>query len=238
MKFGYLIDMDGVIYRENRLIPGAVEFVNALLSTGTPFLFLTNNSAPTAEDLTVRLRHLGVNGLSPKHFYTSAMNTADFLAETHPNCSVFVIGEGGLLTALHDYKIANDAIEAFSESGLAAVPIRTWGRICTDAGGLVFRYRPFLVLSPKEVRVEAPLFIGKGLLSPLLVTAVGNGGEETPVARFPPRYRGHGAELVTVLGVLGEREVGLQRGIKAGLAWIRGQFKRRPKMATGLQVVK
>jgi NagD protein len=110
MKFGYLIDMDGVIYRENRLIPGAVEFVNALLSTGTPFLFLTNNSAPTAEDLTVRLRHLGVNGLSPKHFYTSAMNTADFLAETHPNCSVFVIGEGGLLTALHDYKIANDAI--------------------------------------------------------------------------------------------------------------------------------
>ena len=110
MKFGYLIDMDGVIYRENRLIPGAVEFVNALLSTGTPFLFLTNNSAPTAEDLTVRLRHLGVNGLSPKHFYTSAMNTADFLAETHPNCSVFAIGEGGLLTALHDYKIANDAI--------------------------------------------------------------------------------------------------------------------------------
>lgn len=100
MKFGYLIDMDGVIYRENRLIPGAVEFVNALLSTGTPFLFLTNNSAPTAEDLTVRLRHLGVNGLSPKHFYTSAMNTADFLAETHPNCSVFAIGEGGLLTGV------------------------------------------------------------------------------------------------------------------------------------------
>ncbi len=110
MKTGYLIDMDGVIYRENHLIPGAVDFVAALLVTGTPFLFLTNNSAPTAEDLAVRLRHLGVTGLSARHFYTSAMNTADFLDETHPNCTAFVIGEGGLMAALHERKIANDAI--------------------------------------------------------------------------------------------------------------------------------
>lgn len=110
MKLGYLIDMDGVIYRENQLIPGAADFVEALLSTGTPFLFLTNNSAPTAEDLTVRLKHLGVSGLSPRHFYTSAMNTAEFLSETHPNCTAFAIGEGGLLAALHERKIANDAI--------------------------------------------------------------------------------------------------------------------------------
>jgi len=111
MKTGYLIDMDGVIYRENRLIPGAAEFVQALITVGAPFLFLTNNSAPTPEDLAVRLKHLGVHGLSPRHFYTSAMNTADFLNETDPGCTVFVIGEGGLLTALHECKIANDAIK-------------------------------------------------------------------------------------------------------------------------------
>jgi NagD protein len=111
MKTGYLIDMDGVIYRENQLIPGAADFVQALLSTGTPFLFLTNNSAPTAEDLAVRLKHLGVSGLSSRHFYTSALNTADFLSETDPGCTVFVIGEGGLLTALHERKIANDGIQ-------------------------------------------------------------------------------------------------------------------------------
>ena len=74
MKTGYLIDMDGVIYRENNLIPGAVEFVQALTAVGAPFLFLTNNSAPTPEDLTVRLKHLGIHGLSPRHFYTSALN--------------------------------------------------------------------------------------------------------------------------------------------------------------------
>jgi NagD protein len=111
MKTGYLIDMDGVIYRENKLIPGAAEFVQALITVGAPFLFLTNNSAPTPEDLAVRLKHLGVHGLSARHFYTSAMNTADFLNETDPGCTVFVIGEGGLLAALHENKIANDAIK-------------------------------------------------------------------------------------------------------------------------------
>jgi NagD protein len=111
MKTGYLIDMDGVIYRENQLIPGVTEFIQALIATGTPFLFLTNNSAPTPEDLAVRLKHLGVTGLSARHFYTSALNTADFLCETDPGCTVFVIGEGGLLAALHERKIASDAIE-------------------------------------------------------------------------------------------------------------------------------
>ncbi len=102
--------MDGVIYRENHLIPGAAEFVDALVSTGTPFLFLTNNSAPTPEDLVVRMKHLGIAGLFPRHFYTSALNAADFLTETHPACTTFVIGEGGLLSALNQNKIANDAM--------------------------------------------------------------------------------------------------------------------------------
>jgi len=110
MKTGYLIDMDGVLYRENQLLPGVVEFVEALIASGSPFIFLTNNSAPTPEDLSVRLGHLGIPGLSPRPFYTSALNTADFISATHPACTVFVIGEGGLLNALHERKIANDGI--------------------------------------------------------------------------------------------------------------------------------
>jgi NagD protein len=56
------------------------------------------------------MKHLGVAGLGPQHFYTSALNTAEFLGETDPNCTVFVIGEGGLLAALHEQKIASDSI--------------------------------------------------------------------------------------------------------------------------------
>src|SRR5213596_4268541 len=56
------------------------------------------------------IEHLGIRELNPRHFYTYALNTADFLSETHPNCTAFVIGESGLAAALHEKKIANDAI--------------------------------------------------------------------------------------------------------------------------------
>jgi NagD protein len=38
------------------------------------------------------------------------LNTAEFLSETDPACTVFVLGEGGILTAFHERKIANDSI--------------------------------------------------------------------------------------------------------------------------------
>ena len=107
---GYLLDMDGVIYRENQLLPGAADLVAHFLKMATPFVFVTNNSAPTPEDLVVKLRHLGVDDLSPRHFYTSAQNTADFLAETNPRCTAFVLGEAGLSSALNNAKIPNDSI--------------------------------------------------------------------------------------------------------------------------------
>src|SRR4029079_8708301 len=145
MKTGYLIDMDGVIYRENHLIAGAADFVQALTSTGTPFLFLTNNSAPTPEDLAVRVKHLGIHGISAKHFYTSALNTADFLSETDPNCTVFVIGEGGISTALHERKIANDAIRpSYVLVGEGAVSMEKLAKAheCVERGARLLATNP------------------------------------------------------------------------------------------------
>ncbi|WP_395731156.1 HAD-IIA family hydrolase [Prosthecobacter sp.] len=107
---GLLIDMDGVIYRENQLLPKAAEFIHHLIETSTPFVFVTNNSAPTPEDLVVKLNHLGIHGISARHFYTAAMNTAEFLAENHPCCTAFVMGDAGLTLALQKAGIPNDSI--------------------------------------------------------------------------------------------------------------------------------
>ena len=145
MKTGYLIDMDGVIYRENQLIAGAADFVRALNATGTPFLFLTNNSAPTPEDLAVRLKHLGIQGLSARHFYTSAMNTADFLSETDPGCTVFALGEGGLLTALHERRIASDGIHpryVIVGEGVGAMERLTKAHECLERGARLLATNP------------------------------------------------------------------------------------------------
>ncbi len=100
MSRGFLIDMDGVIYRGGDLIPGAVEFVRQLQSTNTPFAFLTNNSQRTRRDVATRLLRMGI-GVDERHVFTCAIATARFLAQQLPNGTAYVIGEGGLLQALH-----------------------------------------------------------------------------------------------------------------------------------------
>jgi NagD protein len=100
MDSGFLIDMDGVIYRGNELIPGADRFIAELLAREIPFLFLTNNSQRTRRDVAVKLRRLGID-VTDDHIFTCAMATARFLAAQKPNGTAYVIGEGGLLHALH-----------------------------------------------------------------------------------------------------------------------------------------
>ncbi len=98
--YGYLIDMDGVIYRGSQLIPGAERFIAELLRLDVPFLFLTNNSQRTRRDVATKLQRLGID-VGEEHVFTCAMATARFLAQQQPKGTAYVIGEGGLLTALH-----------------------------------------------------------------------------------------------------------------------------------------
>ena len=100
MKFGYLIDMDGVIYRGSELIEGARRFINELIEKDIPFLFLTNNSQRTRRDVSTKLNRLDIM-VDESHIFTCAMATARFLASQKPNGTAYVIGEGGLLQALH-----------------------------------------------------------------------------------------------------------------------------------------
>lgn len=100
MRHGYLIDMDGVLYRGSELIPGADRFVHQLRRRGIPFVFLTNNSQRTRRDVVARLARMGID-VDEEHVFTCAMATARFLAQQKAGGTAFVIGEGGLLTALH-----------------------------------------------------------------------------------------------------------------------------------------
>ena len=100
-KRGFICDMDGVIYHGNRVLPGVAEFIAWLHEEKKEFLFLTNNSGYTPRELQQKLHRLGLE-VGQEHFYTSALATAAFLKEQAPGCSVFAIGEAGLLNALYD----------------------------------------------------------------------------------------------------------------------------------------
>lgn len=97
----WLIDMDGVLVREEHPIEGAQRFLSNLSDAGTPFLVLTNNSMFTRRDLSARLKHSGIE-VPEDHIWTSALATATFLDSQRPNGTAFVVGEVGLTTALHE----------------------------------------------------------------------------------------------------------------------------------------
>ncbi len=103
-KKGFICDMDGVIYHGNKILDGVADFVNWLIDNDKKFVFLTNSPERTPHELSMKLERMGLK-VSPDHFYTSAMATAEFLYTQKPGCTAYVIGEAGLTKALYDQKI-------------------------------------------------------------------------------------------------------------------------------------
>ncbi len=109
-KTAFISDMDGVVYHGNNLLPGAADFIRMLEERQLKYLFLTNSSERTPRELAEKLSRLGVQ-VSPEHFYTSALATADFLSRQKPGCSVFAVGEAGLTNALYEKDISMNDID-------------------------------------------------------------------------------------------------------------------------------
>lgn len=97
----WLLDMDGVLIHEEVALPGAEKFLSRLQELDKEFLVLTNNSIYTRRDLSARLADVGLN-VPEERIWTSAVATAQFLANQIPDASAYVIGEAGLKTALHN----------------------------------------------------------------------------------------------------------------------------------------
>ena len=98
---GFLIDMDGVIYRGDKAIPEAIAFVEKIQDY--PYLFLTNNSAVTPRSIKEKLSGIGVPRCEIEHILTSAMATADYLQGQKPGFTYYAVGGPGLLAALNAY---------------------------------------------------------------------------------------------------------------------------------------
>lgn len=109
-KQGFICDMDGVLYHGNRLLDGAVAFLDWLKANHKNYLFLTNSSQYTSRELHQKLGRLGME-VDESHFYTSAMATAAFLSSQAPKCSAYVIGEHGLYNALYDAGITYNDVD-------------------------------------------------------------------------------------------------------------------------------
>ncbi len=92
----YLIDLDGVVYRGNELLPGALEFINWLIETHKKYLFLTNNSFATNAQILAKLAHLGIVS-DEAHLLTAGQAAVQNIARRVPGGSVYVVGEQPLI---------------------------------------------------------------------------------------------------------------------------------------------
>lgn len=105
MKYkGYLIDLDGTVYNGSERIDAAVRFVKELHRYAIPYLFVTNNSAKTPENIAEKLMNMDIPA-TPKHVFTSGMALATYIHAKKENARCYMIGDKGLQKALEQKNI-------------------------------------------------------------------------------------------------------------------------------------
>jgi phosphoglycolate/pyridoxal phosphate phosphatase family enzyme len=104
----FLFDGDGVLYKEDTALPGAIEFLNLLQRREKKIFVLTNNSTKTRKEFQTKLENLGIR-IPIQNILTSAYLTAHYFAKNLPELNIYIIGEEGLKEEFRslDLKIMN-----------------------------------------------------------------------------------------------------------------------------------
>lgn len=93
---GVVIDIDGVCYRGDTVIPGSLDAVDALRRSGVAIAYATNNATRTPQQAADKLGSFGFEA-APEEIVTSAVAAADLI---EPGARCMVIGMEGLRRAV------------------------------------------------------------------------------------------------------------------------------------------
>ena len=97
---GYLIDLDGTIYKGKDRIPAGEAFVHELQKRDIPYLFVTNNTTRTPESVQEMLANQFNIDTPVSTIYTATLATIDYMNDLGLEKTVYVIGEAGLKEAI------------------------------------------------------------------------------------------------------------------------------------------
>jgi len=95
---GYLIDLDGTMYKGKERIEAAVQFVQQLRKKDIPFLFVTNNSSRSRNHIAKKLNDFEIPA-TEHEVYTTSIATAQYIYEQNQDATIYMIGEEGLQNA-------------------------------------------------------------------------------------------------------------------------------------------
>ena len=105
---GYLIDLDGTIYKGENRIPAGERFIQRLQERNIPYVLVTNNTTRTPEKVQEMLA-TQFNVHTPlETIYTATMATIDYMNDMNRGKTVYVIGETGLKTAIAEAGYVED----------------------------------------------------------------------------------------------------------------------------------
>lgn len=196
---GYLIDLDGTMYKGTELIAEAVDFINQLIAREIPYLFVTNNSSRTPKQVADKLQKFGI-AAREEQVFTTSMATANYIYEQKENATVYVIGEEGIQSALKekhfsfveenaDYVVVGiDREITYEKLAKACLAVRNGATFISTNGDIALPTERGLLpgngslTSVITVSTQtAPLFIGKpeSIIMEQALKVIGTAKEET-----------------------------------------------------------
>ena len=98
---GFMIDMDGTVYKGGNLIPGAIDFIEALKDRGIPFVFLTKNSSGPRTRYLDKLTRMGFD-VTLDNVLTSTTATIRFLLSERPGKTVYPVSSPEVAAEMSD----------------------------------------------------------------------------------------------------------------------------------------
>lgn len=168
---GYLIDLDGTMYRGKERIIEACHFVQALHEKQIPYLFVTNNSSMTPEQVAGKLRQFEIPAESDQVFTTSQA-TASYIYDQKSDATVYVIGEEGLKYAINEkgFAINNNEPDfvvmgidrniSYEKLAIACIAVRNGAAFISTNGDLA-------------IPTERGLLPGNGALTTVVAVSTG-----------------------------------------------------------------
>ncbi|MDR6121804.1 4-nitrophenyl phosphatase [Bacillus sp. SLBN-46] len=196
---GYLIDLDGTMYKGSERIEAASDFVKNLRDNGIPYLFVTNNSSRTPAQVAEKLVSFDIPA-EEKMVFTTSQATANFIYEQKKDATVYVIGEEGIQTAIEEKGFSFAGEEAdfvvvgidreitYEKLAVACLAVRNGARFISTNGDIAIPTERGLLpgngslTSVISVSTQTkPIFIGKpeSIIMEQALKVLGTAKEET-----------------------------------------------------------
>ncbi len=144
-----VLDLDGTLYRDGRIFPQTLPFLERLRRLDIGYTFLTNNTSKSKAEHAEKLRRLGIEAREDE-IYTPAESTVAYLRAQHP--PVKRIGVLGTPSLCQEFEHAGFEV-TWDEPETVVVAFDmtlTYDRLCRAAYWIA-QGRPFLATHPDWV---------------------------------------------------------------------------------------